>query len=124
MKFLTRLGQILLRATEIVAGFSSTAALILPGQTEAILTVSADLAQIADIIVNVEVAGQAIGAAGPQKLQMAAAQVAQIILKSAVLVHHDIANPDLFKEGSTDIASGMAKILNSLKDKVESTNKA
>jgi hypothetical protein len=118
MTFLKKLGSILLRATEIAAGFAPIAQMSFPGQSDKIQTVSNDLAQIANIIVTVEAVGQSLNLPGAQKLQAAAPQVAQIILQSAVLSNHKIANTVLFQGGCQKIADGMADVLNSLHDNI------
>lgn len=124
MKFLTKLGQIILKATEIVSGIAPYASAAFPGHEGQIQTVSNDLAQVANVIVQIEAVGQTLSIPGAQKLLAAAPGVAQVILKSSLLVGRKIADPALFKQGTTKVADGMADILNSLKDDVESENKA
>lgn len=124
MKFLSKLGQIVVKGLQIITGLQPVVSSVNPQIGATIQTVSVDLAQIGDIIVNVEAVGQALGIAGPDKLRAAAPQVAQIILKSAMLANHQIADGALFTQGSTKIADGMADVLNSLKDNIETTNKA
>lgn len=124
MKFLTRLGQILIKATEIAIGFAPLAKVGLPGQSEKIDTISTDLAEIANIIATVEAMGQALALPGIQKLTAASPLVAQIILKSSVLANHKVANPVLFQQGCQKVADGMADVLNSLEDKIDTINKA
>lgn len=79
--------------------------------------IESELSQAAEVIVAVEAMGQALSISGPDKLKAAAPQVAQIILKSDMMIGHQIENQTLFNEGSSDIANGLAKILNSLKAK-------
>jgi hypothetical protein len=114
MKFLTKLGALLLKGVAIVSGISPLVTTQFPGSNSAVQVISADLAQIADIIAQVEAIGQALGQKGPDKLKAAGPLVAQVVLKSALLANHKIAQPDLFAAGSTKIADGMADILNSL----------
>lgn len=123
MRFLTILGQILLKGTAIFAGFSPLAQAAFPGQAGTIQTVSKDLSQIADIIAQVEAAGQALKLPGDQKLAMATPMVAQIIISSAMLANHQIADPALFQAGCGKIASGFADILNSLHGNPEALEK-
>lgn len=124
MKFLTKLGQILLKATEIVSGIAPYASAVFPGHDKEIQIVSNDLAQVANVVVQVEAVGQVLQLPGASKLIAAAPGVAQVILQSSLLVGRKIADPALFKQGTTKVADGMADILNSLKDDVESENKA
>jgi hypothetical protein len=114
MTFLSKLGSFLVRGIAIVSGIAPMIATTLPGTSGTIATVSTDLAQIGDIIAQVEALGQALQIKGPDKLKAAGPLVAQVILKSSLLVNQKIANPDLFNQGSTKIADGMADVLNSL----------
>jgi hypothetical protein len=125
MAFLKKLGQIVLKATEIVAAFALPVSMSIPGNKDdkIIQTISADLAQIAQIIAQAEVFGQALGLPGADKLKASAPAVAQIILQSSILVNHKIENPVLFQAGCMKIADGMADVLNSLKPDVETINK-
>lgn len=124
MKWLKKLGTIILKAQEFWTGFAPMAQMMLPGQAAAIQVVSTDLAQVADVVVQTEIFGAALGIAGPDKLKAAAPAVAQIIMKSAILAKHDIEDPVLFMAGCTKIADGMADCLNSFKDKIETVSKA
>lgn len=123
MKFLTKLGAIILRGVEIVSGFAPMVAQSLPGSAGTVQIVSKDLSEVAAIIQDVEVMGQALNQAGPDKLKAAAPLVAQIILQSAILANHQIENAGLFNQGCTEIASGMADILNSLKADIQTVSK-
>lgn len=125
MAWLKKVGQIVLKVTEIVVGFGPVVSSLIPGDRDdkIIQVVSVDLVQISQIIQQVEVFGQALGIAGPDKLKAAAPAVAQIILASSMMAKHEIADPVLFRQGCTKVADGMADILNSLKDKVETTGK-
>jgi hypothetical protein len=123
MKFLTKLGQVLLQATSIVTGFAPLAKIALPGQSDKIDVISQDLAEIAQAVATMEAIGQALNLPGPQKLQGITPLVAQIILRSALVANHKVANATLFQQGATKIGDGMADILNSLEDKVETISK-
>ncbi len=123
MTFLKKLGQILLQATEIVTGFSGLAQQFMPGSSGVMQVISKDLAAIAQIVAEVEAIGQAMNLAGPQKLSAASPLVAQIILQSSLLVNHKIADEVLFKKACSELAGGMADLLNSLKDNIDTTSK-
>lgn len=125
MSWLKKVGSIVLKVSQIVVGFGPTAAALIPGDKDdkIIRVLSADLVQIAGIIQQVEVFGQALGLPGADKLKAASPAVAQIILQSAILAKHEIADPALFSRGCTKVADGMADILNSLKDQVDTVNK-
>mgnify|MGYP001561276841 FL=1 len=125
MGWLKKVGLIVLKVTEIVSGLGPIASALIPGDKDdkVIRVVSADLAQIAAIIAQAEIFGQALGLPGAQKLTASAPAVAQIIMQSAILANHKIADPVKFKAGCTQVPSGMADILSSLEDKVETQGK-
>lgn len=123
MTFLKKLGGIILKVTEIALGFAPIVQQMLPGSSAAVATVSKDLTEIADIIVQAEAMGQALGIPGAQKLIAATPMVAQIVLQSSLLANHEIGDPDLFRKGCASIASGMADVLNSLKADVQTQGK-
>ena len=123
MTWLKKIGEIILKGVEIASGIAPMVSAALPGSAGPVQVVSQDLAQIASIIQDVEVMGQALQQAGPQKLQAAAPLVAQVILQSSVLANHAIANPALFNQACTEIAGGMADLLNSLKADVQTISK-
>lgn len=114
--FLKTFGKVVLKGIAIINGFAPTAKALIPGDKDdrIIDIVSQDLAQIADIITTTEAIGQTLNLPGTQKLDAAAPLVAQVILKSAVLANHQIANPSLFSQGARKIADGFADVLNSL----------
>ncbi len=97
MTFLKKLGSLILQGLQIVARFEGAVTATVPGSGEIIQVISHDLSQIAQIIADVEVAGQALGLPGPQKLLAAAPLVGQVVLDSAILVNHKVADPVLFQ---------------------------
>lgn len=123
MKFLTILGQVLLKGTAIFTGFAPLIQATVPGSSNVIQTISKDLTEIANIIAQVEAAGQALKLPGEQKLEMATPLIAQIIISSSIMANHKIANPDLFKAGCGKIAGGFADVLNSIHGNPESIEK-
>lgn len=124
MTFLSKLGAIINEGLKIFGILAPVAQVLLPGQAQEIQTISNDLTQVAGVIVQVEAVGQALSLPGAQKLTAAVGPVSNIILNSALMVNKKIANPDLFKQGATKIADGMADILNSLHADVETTSKS
>src|SRR5229473_448728 len=114
MNLLAKIGGIILKATEILTGFGSVVSQSIPSSSGVITTVSKDLTEIATVITQVEAVGQSLAIAGPDKLKAAAPLVAQVILSSAMIVNHSIADSAKFQGGCTKIADGMADILNSL----------
>ena len=114
MTFLKALGLAIIKGAQIVSGLAPMVRTALPNQTGLIDTVSADLAEIAKVVVTVEAIGQALHQPGTAKLTAASPLVAQIVLRSSVLSGKKIANEGLFAQGAQKIADGMADVLNSL----------
>ncbi len=124
MGLLKKIAGYIGQATAIVAGFGPIFTALRPQDAGTVQTVSADLAQIADIVMLMETAFAAPGS-GAQKLQASTPAVAQIILKSSLLANHKIEKADLFQKGCASIASGVADVLNSLHaDNVQVQDKA
>jgi hypothetical protein len=127
MGWLKKAGIVLLKVTEILTGFGPVVSALIPGTTDdkIIQVTTHELSQVAAIVTQVEAMAAALTTPlpGPEKLKMATPAVAQIILQSSMMAHHKIANPDLFKQGCASVASGIADILNSLKDDVDVENK-
>lgn len=124
MKFLTKLAQIFAKGLQIVGLFGPVIQTVLPQSAGIVQTVSQDLSEIAQVVVDVEQAGVALQLKGPDKLKAAAPLVADIILRSTLVANHKIDNPALFQQGVNSVASGMADILNSFHvDGIQVTNK-
>lgn len=127
VKFLSKLGQVVLKGAQIaepvIAQLQPYFGLIVPAITRLTPTpkddaaaplIISDLNEAAKIVTATELAGQAIGATGDQKLQMAAPQIAQLLLSSLQLAGHKVVNQTLFMQGATQITGGLADVLNSL----------
>lgn len=125
MKWLTRVGSILLKATQILVGITPVVGPIIPGdKDDRILAVAAsELQLMLTVITQVELFGQALGIPGPDKLKAAAPAVAQIILSSAMMANRKIEDEVLFRAGCVKVADGMADIANSLKADIETISK-
>ena len=121
MGFLKKLGQVLLKATQIITGVGP---FVTPTEHHGKLELISDkLAEIERVVMHVEAFGQVLGTPGPDKARAAAPAVAQIILSSVLVGDRKIARPALFLEGATELGGAVAKILNSLDDKVETENR-
>ena len=118
MKFLTKLGQILVKATQIISG----AGALFPQYNPQITKTKDTLELVAGIVMNVEVFGQVLGTPGADKLKAAAPLVAQVIMQSDMLVKRKIQDAALFQKGAEQVAAGMADVLNSLKSDVETSD--
>lgn len=114
MTLLAKIGGIIVKGLAILTGVAPIFQSAVPGASGTISTVTSDLTQISTIITEVEAMGQALAIKGPDKLKAAAPLVAQVILQSSLLVNHKIANQALFTQACTEIAGGMADLLNSL----------
>jgi hypothetical protein len=114
--FLSKAGKIILDGISIFTGFNVSGLItaVDPKAGGVVQTISKDLSQIGDAVIQAEAIGQALNLPGAQKLIGATGPVSQIILDSALVAGKPIAQPDLFKRGSTKVADGMADILNSL----------
>lgn len=120
MTWLSKVGSILLKVTQIVTGI---APFIPAAQQGTYQIVSRDLEQISAIITQAELFGQALSLPGAQKLTAATPAVAQVILQSSILANNKISNEVLFKQGCQKIADGMADVLNSLHPNVNTVDK-
>jgi len=120
MKFLSVLGKILVTGSKIVTGLGP----MLPIPQSTAIRLQDTLAKIAEIVVSVEAFGTILNTPGPEKLRAASPLVGQIILQSDLLTGKKIDDPVLFQKGIASITSGMADVLNSIKDdiKTESIN--
>jgi hypothetical protein len=121
MTLLSKIGSIFLKISQIAVGIGP---FIPAAQKDVYKTVSNDIEQISNIIIQTELFGQALALRGSQKLIAATPAVAQIILQSSLLVDRKITDPALFKNGCTKIADGMADIMNSLNPSVDVVDKA
>lgn len=127
MGWLKKAGIIIGQVTAAVVGLGPLVAALTPSKKDdEYVAIAADtLAQIGGIVTQVEAMAGALSQPlpGDQKLLMATPMVAQVILSSALMAKHKIADPVKFKAGCASIASGMADVLNSFKDDVDKDDK-
>lgn len=124
MTFLARLGSFLARGIAVLTGLEPLIAPLFgskANQAAGVVTkISNDLNAIAQVVVTAEAVIQTPGS-GAQKLAAAAPLVTNIVRTSELVSGHEIANEALFIQGCTNITSGVAQVLNSLKpDNVKS----
>ena len=124
MTFLKKLGIILAKGVQIAAGFGPMVSAVAPKYVGNLAIVSKSLSEIAALVAQVEVMGIALGLSGAQKLEAATAAAVNIVLQSAMMVGRTIDNPALFRQGVQKVVNGVVDILNSLKDDIETTDKA
>ena len=117
MRFLKKVGSLIVAGSRLILGISTQVQRVLPdGRIE---TVTDKLLEIQDVIIKAEVFGQTLSLIGADKLKAAGPAVAQVILGSALMADRKISRPELFSSGASKIADGMADVLNSLKDDIE-----
>lgn len=84
-----------------------------PKQASTIRQIDDGLEKAADIVLKAEVVGAAIGSTGPEKAEKAGAAIAELLL-DRLIAGKKIQHPELFRAGSTKIASGLADIMNAV----------
>ena len=122
MNFLKKFGSIVLKLTEIVAGVAPTVVKDFPGASGVVQIISKDLAEIGNVIGQVEVIGQVLGTVGADKLKAAVPLVTQVILSSSLMAGKKIADPAKFQVAVSEITSAVADLLNSLEGSITSAN--
>jgi hypothetical protein len=116
MTFLKKIGIALLKGTQLLVGLGP----LIPGYNSTLVGKIVDtLERISAIIVNVEAFGAVLGTPGVDKLRAATPLVTQIILQSDLMIGKKIDNPILFASGCTKVTDGMAEIMNSIKNNVD-----
>ncbi len=116
MSFLKKLGQVLNAASGLIPVFGPLIAVAIPKSAPTIQNINDELPKIAEVIVQVEAIGQAMNIPGAKKLEVAAPLVAQIVYQSQLLAGKKIKDQAMFMKGVTEVAGGVADILNSLDD--------
>jgi hypothetical protein len=125
MTFLKKLGQILAQVGQFAIGIEPLIDRMLPNGGGIVRTVSQDLTEMANVVVNIETLANVMGTPGPDRLKQVAALLGPIVLQSAVVAKHDIGNPALFQQSLTGYAQATVDLLNSLKaDNIQVTAKA
>lgn len=124
LSFLSKMGSVLHKVEGVVTNFSPLIGMavgavgaLLPDGSKAkdvLAAVPGEIQQAVSLIQSTEAFGQALGTPGPDKLKAAAGPMAQIILQSTAFAGKKIKNPDLFKQGATKVADGLADCLNSV----------
>jgi hypothetical protein len=111
MSFLKRLGTVLAKGVQIAVGIGPLIAPFM-GSAKTAEVVANDLTSIGQLVVQAEALLQANP--GPDKLQAVTPLVASILRTSQLVDGKQIQNETLFTEAARDIASGVAKLLNSI----------
>lgn len=119
MGFLKKLGQILVRATEIAVGIGPIASQYFPAQAGVITTVVNDLTAVGQAVVQAEVFGQALGLPGPDKLKAAIPAALQIFRQSQIVHGRKVKDEAKFTAAVAQITGGVADLLSSLDDDIK-----
>lgn len=114
MTFLSKLGGIIATVAGLFAGFGGVIQKQWPGSSGIIETVSKDIAEVGNIVAEVEAFGQLKGLSGADKAKMAGPLVAQVLLSGSLLSGKKIADPIAFQAACVTIAGGVADVLNSV----------
>lgn len=127
MGWLKKAGLIIGQVTAAVVGLGPLITAFTPTKKDddAMPIIADTLNQLAGIVTTVEAMAGALTMPlpGDQKLLMATPLVAQVILQSSLMARHKIDDPIKFKAGCAAIASGIADVMSSLKDDVETVDK-
>lgn len=116
-KWLSVFGKVVNEALVILGVAQPLVQGFIPASAQPIVgTVISDLQQVGVLTQNIEAASVTFSSplTGEQKLAAILGPAQQIILSSALVAGHPIAQPDLFKQGCSKIASGVADVKNSL----------
>lgn len=127
MTFLKRLGNILIQATSVIAGFGPFVVKTTPTDKDdkALPIVIDTLSHVASLVVTAEAMGQAIQVPGPQKAKMVAPLIAQAILQSQFAYGQKIAKDKEgdFLSASERLGAALADALNCFEDSTIKTIK-
>ncbi len=124
MTFLSKLGAILLKATQVITGFQPIQQAMYPQASNVVTKTISELSLLSALVVQAEAMGQALGIKGPDKAKAIAPLVGQMVLTSEMMVGRTIKDVALFNKGCLGLGGDVADILNSLDDKVETHDKA
>lgn len=117
MHWLKLIGIGIIKGAQIFTGFGPAIKAGLSDKGDAVYDRFTDtLNQAASIVVQVEAIGVALKLTGNQKLEAATPLIAQLILKSDLMVGKKIDNPAMFQEGVQNLVDAVVKILNSTND--------
>ena len=124
MNILKKIGQILNAADQYIPMYGSlihaVTNSILPGKEAQITTIAAavtDGLHIASkIVVDAEIAGQAAGLAGPQKMLLTGPALAQLFLDLPVLQGRKPKDAEKFKADAAKLGGAIADLLNDFED--------
>ena len=111
MSFLKHVGQLIAKGLGLLHYFGPVLSAVVPGAG----VVVSELAQIGNVILNIEGAFNTVtNAKGEDKLRAAGPLVAQVLRASELVAGRKIADEAKFLAASATIAGGVADLVNSL----------
>jgi len=125
MNFLSKIGKIVGQVLTTWSGIAPIVRGFLPPDVQGkILPIMDTILEVRDVIITVEeiAALSSLEIRGAEKLRIAGPLVGKVILRSTLVANKKVKDPELFKQGTTAVASGMADILNSLDDDMNEIN--
>jgi len=124
MKFLSKISEIVGKIVVHWTGLAPVVQGFIKDDSGKIQTITDTLLEVRDAVISTEIFASTITSdvSGEDKMRASGAQVAQIILKSSLVANQKIENEELFKTGCERIAGGMADVLNSFKDDIDTEN--
>lgn len=114
MNLLTKIGQVAMKGLAILSGYGGLASALVPQASGAIQKVTSELSLFAGVVGDVQAFGEVAQIHGPDKLKMAAVKIEQVILDSAFMAGHKIADPALFKKAVEGYAQATVDFMQSL----------
>ena len=117
MKFLSKVAEYIQKGLQILNLFQPVVQAENQKAGQVVTTVSKDLSEVFGAVQDAEQIGQAMNLPGAGKLQVAIPLIGDIVLQSAALSGHTIANQALYNQGLAKFSDGAADIVNSLDPK-------
>lgn len=119
MSFLKKLGQGIVKGLQIAGRVEGVIGPELPGGVRSTIDNvlargDSELLELSGIITQVEAIGATLNLPGPDKLKAAEPLVAQLLLRSPLLLEKKVKDTALFQQAAAELAQGMVDLLNSL----------
>lgn len=114
MSFLKKLGQIIATGIEIITGIGPILSAAIPGSSGVIGKVANDLQSIAQIVIQAEAMGAALGLSGADKLRAATGPVVQILMQSELIAGHPVTDAAALTTAAQNIINGVVAALNAI----------
>ena len=122
MKLLSKIASITVKALATWTGFEPLIRGFLPPNAQGKIEPIVDtILEVRDVIITVEeiAALSSLDIKGTEKLRIAGPLVGKVVLRSALVANRKVKDEQLFIQGTTKVAGGMADILNSLDDNLD-----